>query len=209
MIVRRSGWIAFLFLSLAIIPTVSSFYRGFPALRPYLDDKIPFYLDGMTGTPTDRKAANVKKVFGATDWMERTYHDDHNTRFGLFIARGFDCRPFFHLPENGILNRNWSARKYTVGSWHYQNKGSRIHTLDLTSSNTGQRAHYMLLYEGRTIGNPYWFLIRNMPRMLIKGRRPYTLIFVSYFFQEQNDQIDTRARRLLLAVLDHLQPAGQ
>ena len=206
MISQRNGWIAFLILSLAIIPTASSFYRGLPIPPKRELSKLPDQIDGMIGVPTDRKAAKVLKNFRTNDWSERIYHSNTEPSITLFVASGYDLRPFFHLPEYAILDRKWSERSHAIDELTIDDAQINMHVLLLKGLKLDQRAYYLLLYDDRTIGNPYWFLARNLPKMVIEKRKPYTLIFVSYKSNSNqfSNTADERARKLLLLTLEHL-----
>jgi hypothetical protein len=204
MIAHRNGWIAFFMLMFAFVPTVASFYGNLPVLQNQVPQRIPETIDGMAGFPTQRKASDILDNFGTSDWSERTFQTHTGKSINLFVTRGYDCRPFFHLPEYAILDREWSERSYETDFWAIDGSQLAVHTLELTGLALDQKAYYLLIYENQAIYNPYWFLIRNMPQMLFKKRQPYILIFVSYKTDEKNEALDKLAKKVMLSVYSEL-----
>lgn len=195
---------AFVLCLLALIPTLFNFYRGVPALTSEIATGLPEELAGLIGTPTDRNRSSIQGAFRTGDWVERVYKDKTGTKVTLFLGRGYDWRPFFHYPEKGLLERNWSQRTHTVKKIKNKNTEIRVHELHLTGEGVDTRASYILLGAHQSIGNPFLFMLRKLPGMLTGSRKPYALIFVHNAGERNDEQSGQVMKSLLIAATDHL-----
>ena len=172
-------WVAVIFLVVGFVPTVNSFYKGLPELPRQVAYRMPEVIDGMSGRASSRKAKRTERIFRTDDWAERIYADSEDRRYTSFVARGLDPRPLFHLPENGLLDRGWTQRDYSLEPITFQGKTYPVHRLVLKGVASTQFVYYLLVYKDEPIGHPFWQLFASVPETLLYGRAPYTLIFVS------------------------------
>ena len=202
---HRYCWIAFTILLVGLLPTLNSFYRGLPIISNQISAMIPTEINAAAGSLTGRSSKSIVRNFGTNDWVERSYFIGDKTRLNLFAARGYDCRPFFHMPEYGILDRAWDERIHTLQTWKDDGSNIYVHELELVGWKHNQKAYYILIHDNQTIGHPYSYLLYNIPKMMVKKSQLYTLIFVSYKYQASNAVADSHARELLLSVLNFCQ----
>jgi hypothetical protein len=198
---KRNATITILLLVFALIPTINGFYSGLPEITSLKSNQMPTKVDELKGNSTRRSQQNVNSNFKSNDWTERYYTDPSGTRVKLFIARGYDSKPFFHYPENALLNRNWSERYHNIVTW-FENK--RVHELVLSGVTENQKAYYVLLYGNKIIGKPYLFFLKQIPNLILSKRQPFTLILVSYSESEDTPDILEDAKKLMLTALKHM-----
>ena len=144
-------------------------------------------------------------VFRTEDWVERVYTNGSRRKITLFLARGFDGRPFFHFPERGLLKRNWSERTHQLKLLETGEAPIKVHTLHLSGVKANTRARYILLYGKETVGNPYLFLLGRIPWMVVGEREPFVLLFASCSQSGGPHEIEQAMESLLVAALEYIQ----
>lgn len=173
--------------ALALLPTVWNFYRCLPVSKDHVTITLHKSLAGWDGQRTDRKARTIVRIFRTTDWVERMYTDKSGRKVTLFAARSYDGRPFIHMPERGILRTDWIKRTHKLRILKKGLDLVKVHSVRLSGKKGNVWVSYILLCGQETIGNPYLFLLRRFPRLLLGEREPFTLIFV-YCREEENPE---------------------
>ncbi|MCP4118028.1 MAG: hypothetical protein GY737_22035 [Desulfobacteraceae bacterium] len=196
-------WVVLSLLLLALIPTVSGFYKGVPVLTERMVESLPKELAGMKGIATARKGKVIQNGFRTGDWMERIYTDNSGRTVTLFAVRGYDGRPLFHFPERGLLQRNWSERTYVIKTLSDGNVRVKAHVLHLTGTVENKKVFYLLFYGKETVGNPYTFLLSRIPMMLMGDSKPFTFLFAYCTEREKPGDMDPVIKSLLFAAFDY------
>ncbi|HTV02909.1 MAG TPA: hypothetical protein VMF13_20345 [Luteitalea sp.] len=192
----RYAGITLAVLMVALVPTVITGYlRATVVERPPLRDALPDVLDGRPSAPTSRRASTIRREFDSEDWVEREY-----TRFGeapitMLAVRAYDMKRLYHHPELAVTEANYDpARLVTVAS-----PSGPLHVHMLSADDGRSRlAGYVLLYRGRSIGNPLLFQFSVAPELLLTGRRPLTLLFAEAHGPVQ-ETTEAAVQRLLAA----------
>jgi hypothetical protein len=195
---------ALLLLLLALVPTVFNFYRGLPVTTTGFAESLPLELGEMAGADTGRRPADVNRIFQTEDWVERVYTDGNSRQIILFLARGYDARPFFHYPEGGVLWWRWSTREHKTKWMDGPSGPVQTNELFLRSPNLTTRALYVFMIGGKPAENPYLSILKQVPRMLMGKREPYHLIFVHESGNPAGKGSDQAMESLLTAALDYV-----
>jgi hypothetical protein len=192
-------------LALALVPTVIHSYRG-----ARLDDglraaSVADTLDGMTSSPTARKAGWVRNNFATDDWIERTY-SVHGTDVSLFVARSYDPKRLYHHPELALLRGTQTTPGQVV--WTEARPDIPLHVLATARDGRQGVGVYALMYDGRFIDNPLLFQVRTSVELLVSGRRPMTLFMSSALEGRAADIENAPATRVLLAAIHDFERLG-
>jgi hypothetical protein len=185
-------------LALALVPTVIHSYRGARVDDGLEAATIAETLEGMTSSPTARKAGWVRNNFATDDWIERTYRV-HTIDVSLFVARSYDPKRLYHHPELAILRGTQTTPAGVVRS--AARPDVPLHVVETARGGRRGVAVYALMYEGSFIDNPLLFQLRTSVQLLVSGRRPMTLLMSSALEGRADDIDNAPATRLLLAAI--------
>jgi hypothetical protein len=195
-------------LALALVPTVIHSYRGVRVDDGLEAAAIAGTLQGMSSSPTARRAGWVRSNFDTDDWIERTYKENR-IDVTLFVARSYDPKRLYHHPELAILR---GTQTTPAGiSRTTARPDIPIHVLGTEQNGRHGIAVYALLYDDRFIDNPILFQLRTSLQLLVSGRRPLTLFMTSAFAGNRDKVEESPATRLLLAAIEDFerQPGGR
>jgi hypothetical protein len=200
----RYARVVLVLVLVALVPTVVNSYFGATVDEgPVLAETIPETIDGFRGTPTDRRDASVRRSFDATDWVERTYVRG-DEEVSLFVARSFDMKKLYHHPELAVAY-GLELKPGRVET--FDAPGGPIHVHVLEGEQAGLVA-YALLYRDETVARPLLFQVLVAPDLLLRGRRPLTLAFVTAPGHSPGTSVkDSPAVTMLRAVVEHLRNA--
>ena len=172
----RYARITLVLLLVALVPTIVNSYIGAVADDgPVLAETVPASPDGFTSVPTNRRDASIRRSFDSTDWVERRYvrgADDVT----VLVVRSFDMKRLYHHPELAVT----SGTEYRPGRVEQMEGATgplNVHVLE------GQRSGittYALVYGDETVAQPLWFQLRVAPELLLRGRRPLTLVMARH-----------------------------
>lgn len=193
-------------LLVALVPTVVNSYLGTPVDDgPTLEETVPASLDGFRSEPTKRRDASAVRTFAASDWIERRYSKAGQPEVTVLVVRSFDMKKLYHHPElavaSGIEYRPARVERFESASGVID-----VHVLE--GQRTGLVA-YALLYGDETIARPLVFQLRVAPELLVRGRRPLTLVLVSdpRHGADATALVETPALTLLKATVEALRGA--
>jgi hypothetical protein len=156
-------------LLLALLPTVANVYLA-PAPLP--KGGLASVLPSAGARDGTRKPGWVETHFGTVDYVSRRFGD-----LELFAARTHDGKRVFHYPELAL----------TYGHACTAERTARVRTpagdlpvrvLEFRTEGSLRLAACALAYGGRPVAAPLPFLARELPRMLVRGREPMTLLYV-------------------------------
>lgn len=172
----RYSRITLLLLLVALLPTVVNSYFGEATDEgPVLSETIPATLAGFRSTPTDRRDASIRRTFAASDWVERRYTRPDGPEITVLVVRSFDMKKLYHHPELAVAS-GMEYRPARVEAYQSASGPVNVHVLE--GQRTGLVA-YTLLYGDETIARPLVFQLRVVPELLLRGRRPLTLVLVT------------------------------
>jgi len=192
----------------ALIPTVVNSYLGsVEDTGPGIDATVPTSLLGLPSSPTGRREASMQRNFAPTDWIERRYALG-DTEVTLVVARSFDMKRLYHHPELAVASgMNYRApRLETLPA-----EGGDLHAHVLEGENTGLVA-YTLLYGDATIARPLLFQLQVAPELLLRGRRPMTLVLAldrNHVPRDGDDVTEAPAVAMLRPVVEALREAAR
>lgn len=183
-----------LILLVALIPTVIHNYFALTVEDARSVITISQELDSFTSQPTKRNPNWGELTLGASEWIERSYRDGENPPVRLFAARSFDHKQLYHHPELAV----------SYGG-DFEDQGlivlpgePAIPTRLLRSRNGTGLVAYALHYEDRFIDNPIVHQIQESLNLLVSGRKPITLFYVSDSHTTRDtDFQETAAAKLL------------
>jgi hypothetical protein len=143
----------------------------------------------------------MQSVYDAEQFWEGAV-DPRTNRFGLEYAviRSYNAKRLYYRAEYRYL-RGAIPDGHTI-EW-IDGAGTRlpIHRSFYPSTASGQRKRivaYLLMYEGRAIGNPYIAQLVSAPRQLVRGSRPMTLFILSGEVRSSDfEAAEARAREWL------------
>ena len=162
-------------LALALVPTVVNSYIGRAVTEaPGLREALPDVLDGITSTPTSRKATTIKREFASEDWVEREFVDASGKRRVVLAVRSYDMKRLYHHPELAVSEVDYEREVHE----RVDGPGGPLDVHVLRAGDGDNVAAYALLFKGQTIANPYLFQVMQAPELLVFGQRPLTLVFV-------------------------------
>ena len=181
-------------LGLACVPTALHSYVGMTVSDHRSLERLPMRLQGLQGRPTERSPGWVRDVYGTSDFIERHYGPSTT----LFVARSYDPKRLYHHPENGVAHGDGYDRAVSMTVPEHPEI-----PMFVLNSPRDRYSVYALLYDGRTIGDPIRFQIRNALTLLIRPKRPMTLFFV----RGRNGSLDrptaiATAQAFLVAAID-------
>jgi hypothetical protein len=185
-------------LALALVPTVIHSYREIRTDDGLRAEALAGRLDGMTSSPTGRRADWVKRNFATTDFVERTYRKGA-IEVSLFVARSYDPKRLYHHPELAIL-RGLQTRPAGVTRTTARPE-IPLHVLETERDSRQGVAVYALLYDDRFIDNPLLFQLRTSFELLVGGRKPLTLFMASALEGSRQAIEKAPATGLLLAAI--------
>ena len=185
-------------LAFALVPTVIHSYRGARVDDGTRAAIIATALEGMSSSPTQRRAAWVQNNFDTGDWIERTYNAG-GTEVTLFVARSYDAKRLYHHPELALLRGTETTPAGVVES--RQRPDIPLHVIRTSRDMQQGVAVYALQYGGAYIDNPVLFQIRTAVELLVSRRKPLTLFMASALAGSAESVHDAPATRLLLAAI--------
>lgn len=198
MISTRHAASVALLLALALIPTAIHSYWGVVASDGLRTANVPELLDGMSSTPTARKAPWVLSNFQSEDWIERTYHAGANDVV-LFAGRSYDPKRLYHHPELALLRGYETA---PVGTTYAQGRPDiPLHVVTMEKGDRRGVAVYALLYDGHFIDNAVTFQLKTSAELLVGGRKPMTLFMASDLAGTPEQAAESPAAHVLLAAI--------
>jgi hypothetical protein len=160
-------------LALALVPTVIHSYLGVVEADGRSTAAIPASLAGYTAAPTNRDPRWGAQRFEATDWFERRYVSPTDEVM-LTVLRSYDLKRLYHHPELDVAYGEPFMRSET----HYfaAHPDIPIHVL-YSDVERGPVALYALHYDAGFVADPLMFQLRSATDLLIRGRKPMTLLF--------------------------------
>lgn len=202
----RYARVTLVLLLVALVPTVVNSYLGSTTDEgPVLAETIPETLEGFRGTPTNRRDASIRRSFDASDWVERRYvrGDEEVT---LLVARSFDMKKLYHHPELAVVDGvEYKAARVET----YPSSGGPI-DVHLLEGERGGLLAYALLYRGQTVARPLLFQVLVAPDLLLRGRRPLTLVLVNVPGYGPGSPVGESAGvAMLRATVEQLRSAGK
>jgi hypothetical protein len=164
-----------LLLTLALIPTVIHSYLGLKKDDGLSVKNIKPSLENFSSMPTNRNPTWGGETFGSEDWFERTYKDEQGHSIRLFVARSFDHKRLYHHPE---LALSYGSDLSSGGLVLLPGQPEIPVNMLRNNTRTGFAA-YVLLYDGKFIGNPISHQVQDSFNLLISARKPMTLFYIS------------------------------
>lgn len=162
-------------LFLALIPTVIHSYLGLTTNDGMSVKNIKPVLDNFTSIPTNRKPGWGEDTFGSEDWIERTYTDEQGRSIRLFVGRSYDQKRLYHHPELAL-----SYAKDLSSAGQIRLPGKPEIPVNLLHNNMQPyMAAFVLIYDGKFIGNPISHQVKDSLNMLISARKPMTLFYIA------------------------------
>jgi hypothetical protein len=124
----------------------------------------------------------MQSVYDAEQYWEGALYPLAN-RLGLEYAviRSYNAKRLYYRPEHRYLH-GAVPNVQTIEWIDYAGTRLPIHRSFYPSTASSQRKRivaYLLMYEGRAVGNPYIAQLVSAPRQLLRGSRPMTLFLVS------------------------------
>lgn len=129
---------------------------------------------------------------GRSEWMQSLYDAEQYWEGGVYprtnrlsleyaVIRSYNAKRLYYRPEHRYL-RGAVPNVQTIEWIDYAGTRLPIHRSFYPSTASGQRKRivaYLLMYEGKAIGNPYIAQLVSAPRQLVRGSHPMTLFLVS------------------------------
>jgi hypothetical protein len=173
----RYARITFVLVVLALVPTLLAMRPGATVIEtPSAADVLPAMLDGRYGVDTGRTGRSVQRAFATDDWVERQYQTSEGRSVTLLVARTHDMKRVYHHPELAVVSGIEFNRARVVEVAAPDRTGDVVH-LHVLEGERRALAAYALLYRGETVARPFLFQILVAPDLLLRGRRPMTLVF--------------------------------
>ena len=187
--------------ALALLPVA---IHGYARVR--VDDcRNPVALTpGGDAEPKTRRDAWLRERYEAFAWREGEI-SSRDGRLRYVIARSFDPKRVYYR----------SGHQFALGA---EAEGTRLHWIDLRGEHLPvietlyappgpgkprQIAYHLLISEGEAVASPIRHQLVSIPRAMIAGRRPMTLIYVDTV------ALDADAEKARAFVLDWLAGAYQ
>lgn len=203
----RYARLTFIVLLIALVPTVVNSYLGtIVDDGPPLEATVPVSIDGFRSEPTKRRDASIRRTFGASDWIERRYSKSGEPDVTVLVVRSFDMKKLYHHPELAVASGT-EYRPARVESFESASGPINVHILE--GQQRGLTA-YTLLYGDETIARPFLFQVRVAPEVLLRGRRPLSLVLVTdgaHVPASGGAPVSGSAITLLQSVVDELRPS--
>lgn len=204
----RHARLVFVLLVLALVPTVVNSYLGTTAVEgASVASLVPQTVGDFNSTPTKRRDASIRRSFDSTDWAERHYARVGGADITALVVRSFDMKKLYHHPELAVAD-SMEFQRGRVETLDWANTDVAVHVLE--GEQQGLFA-YVLLYRGESIARPLVFQFRVAPDLLLRGRRPLTLVAVTdrTHVPGRGAVADTEALQVLRALVDAVrQPAA-
>lgn len=176
MISMRYAKLTVALLTLALVPTLLAARPGAAVVEtPPVGDVLPHVLADRSSVVTDRRASSVQRVFASDDWVERRYSAPGQRDVTLLVARTYDMKRVYHHPELAVV-RGVEFPRARLVELPSPAGGSPLDVHVLEAERQGLAA-YALLYRGETVARPFLFQVLVAPDLLLRGRRPMTLVF--------------------------------
>jgi hypothetical protein len=182
MISSRYGLPVALILMLALVPTVIHSYLGLKEDDGLSVNNIKSELDNFNSTPTNRQPGWGEETFGCEDWIERIYSNEQGKSLRLFVGRSYDHKRLYHHPE---LALSYAKDLRSAGQIRLPGQ-PEIPVNVLRNETRPNMAAFVLLYDGKFIGNPISHQIRDSLKQLISVRKPMTLFYIADDNEDQN-----------------------
>lgn len=164
-----------LLLMLALIPTVIHSYFGLTKNDGLSVKNIKPVLENFSSIPTNRNPAWGEQTFGSEDWFERIYKDEQGHSIRLFVARSFDHKRLYHHPELALSY----GSDLSNGGLVFLAGPPAIPVNTLRNNMRTGLAAYVLLYDGKFIGNPIVHQVKDSLNLLVSAKKPMTLFYVA------------------------------
>jgi hypothetical protein len=168
--------VAFL-LVLALVPTVLHGYLGLRQDdgRRAASVTAPPSLVELAGAKS-RTPDWAERRLATRDFTERTFATPEG-EVRLSVARTYDAKKVYHHPELAVaygldLPRTSVERLASM-------PGVPVHVLRAAEGGPRKMVCYALHYGDGFVDNPLWFQFRLAGEMLVGGRKPMTLFFVT------------------------------
>jgi hypothetical protein len=160
-------------VGLTLIPTLIHSYSDSTVHDGRSTAIIPETLAGYIGRPSDRNATWGQRRFRSDDWTERIYRNASD-EVKLSVIRSYDAKALYHHPElavsYGPSYTTTEVRRFPV------RPDVPVHVLHTDSATL---AMYALLYDERFVDDPIRFQLRTAGELLVSGRKPMTLFFLT------------------------------
>ena len=162
-------------LMLALVPTIIHSYLGLKEDDGLSVKNIKSELDNFNSIPTKRLPGWGEDTFGCEDWIERIYTNEQGKSLRLFVGRSYDHKRLYHHPELAL-----SYAKDLRSAGQISLPGQPGIPVNLLRNETRPNmAAFVLLYDGKFIGNPISHQIRDSFKQLISVRKPMTLFYIA------------------------------
>lgn len=174
---RYAGPVSVLLL-LALIPTVLHTYIGLRQDDGRRVASLPLPLESLTEQPGAqvRSASWSERKFSTRDWQERTFVTPQGT-VRLSLARTYDAKRVYHHPE---LSVSYGIDLPLKSVEHLAAMPDvPVHVLRASPGGPDKVVLYALHYGEGFVNDPLWFQFRLASRLLVGGRQPMTLFFVT------------------------------
>ena len=195
MISSRLAVPVILILTIALVPTIIHKY-----IHLLIDDgmsakRINITLGDYQSVPTKRSKRWVKEVFESDDWIERTYNDSLGFKARLFVARSYNHKRLYHHPELA-LSYGQNLQKAGIKFIQIYQHKIPVHTFRHTSGRG--MISYAFYYDGEFIKEPILHQIFDSINLLIRGKKHFTLFYISDTNQQFTDNFSDSATATLL-----------
>lgn len=173
---RYAGAVALL-LVLALVPTVLHGYLGMRQDdgRRVAEMTAPPNFVELVGARA-RNADWAERRLATRDFSERTFATPQG-EVRLSVARTYDAKKVYHHPELAIsygLDLPVKSVEYLEGL-----PGVPVHVLRAAPGGPRKVVLYALHYGEGFVDDPLWFQFRLAGEMLVGGRKPMTLFFLT------------------------------
>jgi hypothetical protein len=196
-----------LLLTLVLVPTVVHNYLG---VRRDDGRRAIQVADGLNGFPwTDRGTRGVQwavRRFDSRDWAERAYAAPDGSTVRVSIVRTYDPKRVYHHPELAIAYGTELPDKSVVRMASMPDVP--VHVLRGDSAAAPKMALYVLHYGDAFVENPLTFQFRLAGGLLVGGREPMTLIFVTCDDPRQQPLERSWGAQLLASAVERFRALG-